>query len=60
MRDIREYWDRIINFEALGEEGTISPGDTSLFRYVETAEEAWGIISKAYDVLGPKEMENGP
>ncbi|MFZ5905968.1 MAG: TIGR00730 family Rossman fold protein [Nitrospirota bacterium] len=56
----REYWDRIINFEALVEEGTISPGDINLFRYVETAEEAWGIISKAYDVLGPKEMENGP
>lgn len=47
----REYWDRIINFEALVEEGTISPEDINLFRYVETAEESWGIISKAYDDL---------
>lgn len=47
----REYWDRIINFEALVEEGTISPEDINLFRYVESAEEAWGIISKAYNDL---------
>jgi hypothetical protein len=45
----REYWDRIINFDAFVEEGTISPEDVNLFRYVETAEEAWGIISKAYN-----------
>lgn len=44
----------------MAEEGVISPEDIGLFQYVETAEEAWGIISKAYDVLGPKEMENGP
>jgi len=47
----REYWERIINFEALVEEGTISPEDISLFQYVDTAEEAWGIISKAYNDL---------
>lgn len=47
----REYWDRIVNFEALVEEGTISPEDVNLFQYVETAEEAWGIISKAYEDL---------
>jgi hypothetical protein len=45
----REFWERIINFEALVEEGTVSPEDIELFRYVETAEEAWGIISKTYD-----------
>ncbi|MBE0425714.1 MAG: TIGR00730 family Rossman fold protein [Nitrospirae bacterium] len=43
----REYWERIINFNALVEEGTISPEDVNLFQYVETAEEAWGIILKA-------------
>jgi hypothetical protein len=45
----REYWERIINFDALVEEGTVSPEDVTLFQYVETAEEAWEIISKAYD-----------
>ncbi len=44
----REFWDRVINFEALVEEGTISPKDIELFQYVETAEEAWEVISKTY------------
>lgn len=40
----RKIWERIINFEALVEEGTISPEDIELFQYVETAEEAAKII----------------
>lgn len=44
----RKFWKRIINFEALVEEGTISPEDIELFRYVETAEEAYEIILEAY------------
>jgi hypothetical protein len=42
----RAFWERIIHFEALVEEGTISPEDIHLFRYVETVEEAWEIISE--------------
>jgi hypothetical protein len=45
----QDFWDRIINFEALVEEGTISAGDLELFTYVEAAEEAWALISKAVD-----------
>ncbi len=40
----RKFWKKIINFEALVEEGTISPEDIELFRYVEAAEEAVQII----------------
>jgi uncharacterized protein (TIGR00730 family) len=40
----REYWEKIINFDALAEEGTVDPEDLSLFEYVETAREAWTII----------------
>jgi uncharacterized protein (TIGR00730 family) len=43
----REFWERVINFEALVQEGTISPQDLDLFRYVEKAEEAWEAISRA-------------
>jgi len=42
----KEFWERVINFNALVEEGTISAKDLDLFRYVETAAEAWEIISK--------------
>jgi hypothetical protein len=43
----RAFWERIINFDALVEAGTISAEDLKLFEYVETAEEAWEIISEA-------------
>jgi hypothetical protein len=43
----RAFWERIINFEALVEEGNISPEDLRIFQYVETAEEAWSIIAAA-------------
>ena len=43
----RAFWKRIINFDALVEDGTISGEDLELFEYVETAEEAWEIISEA-------------
>jgi hypothetical protein len=42
-----EYWHRMIRFETLVEEGTISPEDLDLFEYVETAEKAWAFIQGA-------------
>ena len=43
----KAFWERIINFNALVDEGTISAEDLELFRYVETADEAWELISEA-------------
>ena len=43
----RAFWERIVDFEALVEEGTISAGGLDLFVYVETAEDAWEVISQA-------------
>jgi uncharacterized protein (TIGR00730 family) len=36
----RAFWEKIINWEALADAGTISADDLKLFRFVETAEEA--------------------
>ncbi len=36
----RAWWERVIDWDLLVEAGTIAPGDLSLFRIVETAEEA--------------------
>ncbi len=36
----RGFWERVVNWQALAEAGTIGPEDLDLFRYVETAEEA--------------------
>jgi predicted Rossmann-fold nucleotide-binding protein len=38
------FWRRIVNWEALAEAGTIAHDDLSLFRFVETAEEALDAI----------------
>ena len=37
----RDYWRRVVDFEALVEEGVIDARDLGLFSFVETAEEAW-------------------
>jgi hypothetical protein len=46
----REFWERVIDFEYLSQEGTISPQDIELFRYVETAEEAWYALREFYRI----------
>ncbi|KHK89717.1 lysine decarboxylase [Novosphingobium malaysiense] len=46
----REFWERIINFEALAEEGTINRRDLDLFTWCETAEDGWNEISRFYDL----------
>ncbi|WP_332810480.1 TIGR00730 family Rossman fold protein [Sphingomonas sp.] len=43
-----DYWRRVVNFEALVEEGTISPNDLELFQFVETAEQAWDHVCTYY------------
>ncbi len=40
----RAFWEKIINWEALADAGTISDRDLGLFRFVETAQEAVDII----------------
>jgi len=40
----RDFWESIINWDALSEAGTISADDLKLFRFVETAEEAMDAI----------------
>ena len=40
----KSYWSRIINFEALAEEGVISPSDLQLFEFADTAEEGWASL----------------
>ncbi|HEV2747651.1 MAG TPA: LOG family protein [Allosphingosinicella sp.] len=50
----RDYWQRVISFEALVEEGVIDPDDLGLFRFVETAEEAWDHVCAHYGGSAPE------
>jgi uncharacterized protein (TIGR00730 family) len=45
-----DFWDRVINFEALVEEGVINRKDLALFTRVESAEEAWDHITAFYGI----------
>ena len=36
----REFWTRIVDWEALSDAGSISENDLDLFRFVESAEDA--------------------
>ena len=48
----RYYWDNILNFDFLVEEGTIAPEDKELFVYAENADEAWEAITAWYEKRG--------
>ena len=38
------YWSRVLNLEAMAEEGTISPGDTDLFFMTDSVDEAFEYV----------------
>ena len=42
----REYWDGVIDFQALADEGVIDDEDLKLIDYAETPQQAWDIIAK--------------
>ncbi|GAA3996463.1 LOG family protein [Sphingomonas humi] len=44
----REFWERVVNFEALVEEGVISERDLDLITWCETAEEGWAHVCDYY------------
>ena len=46
----REFWGRIVNFQALADEGVIAPGDLDLFHTVDTAAEGWAIVREHYGI----------
>ncbi|MBT0668729.1 TIGR00730 family Rossman fold protein [Novosphingobium profundi] len=46
----RAFWERVINFEALAEEGVINRRDLELITWCETADDAWKAIQAFYDL----------
>ncbi len=42
----RDFWERLINWQWLVENGLIAQHDLLLFHYAETAQEAWDLISR--------------
>jgi uncharacterized protein (TIGR00730 family) len=49
----RSFWTRLIDFDYLVETGMVSAPDLQLFRFVETAEEAWAVLAEHYGFNEP-------
>ena len=43
-----DYWNKVVNFRAIAEEGVINFEDLDLFHMVDTAEQAWDRITAFY------------
>jgi len=56
-----EYWNRVINFQAFVDAGTVSPQDTDLFRIVDTPDEAFAFLRDGLTKyhLGPTPKKQG-
>lgn len=46
----REYWENIINFQFLADEGVIRDEHMQLFQYTETPEETWQVITDFHGI----------
>jgi uncharacterized protein (TIGR00730 family) len=46
----KDYWNRLIDFNLLVEEGAIDENDLSLFEFVDSADEAWGKLKQSWNL----------
>jgi len=55
-----EYWNRIMNFQAFVDAGTVAPEDLNLFKFVNSPEEAFEFLREGlteYHLGGPPKKE---
>src|SRR3954452_4025236 len=45
----RDYWNRVVNFQAMVDEGVIAPHDLDLLHWSEDAAEAWDFVTRYYE-----------
>jgi hypothetical protein len=56
-----EYWNRIMNFQAFVDSGTVSPEDLDLFKVVDTPEDAFSFLREGlttYHLTQPKKQRD--
>jgi len=56
----REYWERVIDFQFLADEGVIQDEHLELIQYAETPAEAWDIITRFHKPLGTAALVDAP
>ncbi|HEX7930770.1 MAG TPA: LOG family protein, partial [Sphingomicrobium sp.] len=45
----KEFWTKVVNFDALVDEGVIAPHDLDIFHWCEDAKEAWQFVESFYE-----------
>ena len=53
----REYWDSVMNLEAMAEWGTISRDDLNLFEYADTPDEAFAIFQRRFHEYSERQRD---
>jgi hypothetical protein len=57
----QDYWNRVINFQAMVDEGVIAPHDLDLIHWCEEAEQAWDFVRHFYaEDPHPVPQQSGP
>jgi uncharacterized protein (TIGR00730 family) len=56
----RAFWTRLIDFDFLVDEGFLAEADLALFRYAETAADAWAHILDWHDTRGSRCLPGAP
>jgi uncharacterized protein (TIGR00730 family) len=44
----RDYWNKVVNFQAMVDEGVIAPHDLDLIHWTEDPQEAWDYVKRFY------------
>jgi len=55
----KEFWDRVVDFDALVEEGVVAPQDLDLIHYCESAEGGWAHVRNYYEQHAEKSFRKG-
>jgi uncharacterized protein (TIGR00730 family) len=53
----RQFWDHVINFQFLADEGVIGDHHLKLIQYAETPQEAWELISRFHRLREESQMD---
>jgi uncharacterized protein (TIGR00730 family) len=57
----KDYWNRVVNFEAMVEEGVVAPHDLDLIHWTESAQDGWDFVNNFYaEDPVPAREQSGP
>ena len=57
----RDFWNTVVNFQALADEGVIAQRDLDLIHWCEDAQDAWDYVTRFYEEKGtPPRQQSGP